>query len=113
MIVPWPIQEALRVALADDGHVAEQRARYAARREIAAAALVRSGFRIDHSQAGLYLWATRGDDAWQTVADLAEIGLLVVPGTFYTDGAPQHVRIALTVSDADVDTAVERLAQLS
>jgi aspartate/methionine/tyrosine aminotransferase len=100
-------------ALGDEAHVAAQRELYRSRRDRMKAAVEAAGFRVDHSEAGLYLWATRGDDAWKTVADLAEIGLLVVPGTFYTDGAPQHVRIALTVSDADVDTAVERLAQLA
>ena len=113
LIPPAPVQAAMIAALGDEAHVAAQRQLYRSRRDRMKAAVEAAGFRVDHSEAGLYLWATRGDDAWKTVADLAEIGLLVVPGTFYTDGAPQHVRIALTVSDADVDTAVERLAQLA
>jgi succinyldiaminopimelate transaminase len=112
LIPPAPVQAAMVVALGDESHVAAQRALYRARRDRLKTAIEAAGFTVDHSEAGLYLWATRGQDAWQTVADLAEHGVLVVPGSFYTDGAPQHVRIALTVSDADVDTAVDRLAAL-
>jgi len=112
LIPPAPVQAAMIAALADEAHVDVQRELYRSRRDRMKAAVEAAGFTVDHSEAGLYLWATRGHDAWQTVADLAELGLLVVPGTFYTDGAPQHVRIALTVSDAHVDAAVERFALL-
>ena len=110
LIPPAPVQAAMIAALGDEAHVAEQRERYRSRRDRVKAAVEAAGFRIDHSEAGLYLWATRGEDAWQTVAALAELGILVVPGTFYGDNAPQHVRIALTVGDAQVDAVVERLA---
>lgn len=112
LIPPAPVQAAMVVALGDEAHVSVQRELYRSRRDRMKAAVESAGFTIDHSEAGLYLWATRGQDAWQTVAELAELGILVVPGTFYGDNAPQHVRIALTVSDADVDAAVERLATL-
>jgi aspartate/methionine/tyrosine aminotransferase len=72
-------------------------------------ALTASGFRIDGSQAGLYLWATRDEDCWQTVAALARRGILVAPGSFYGAAGVQHVRIALTASDERVDEAVSRL----
>ena len=110
LIPPAPVQAAMIVALGDEAHVAEQRERYRSRRDRVRTAVEAAGFRIDHSEAGLYLWATRGEDAWTTVADMAELGILVVPGTFYGDNAPQHVRIALTVSDAQVDAVVERLS---
>ena len=110
MIVPWPVQEALRVALGDDEHVAEQRARYAVRREIAAAALVRAGFQIDHSEAGLYLWATRGEPCWDTVSWFADRGVLVAPGEFYGAAGAQHVRVALTVTDERIGRLADRLA---
>jgi len=110
LIPPAPVQAAMIAALGDEAHVAEQRERYRSRRDRVKAAVEAAGFRIDHSEAGLYLWATRGEDARQTVASLAELGILVVPGTFYGDNAPQHVRIALTVGDAQVDAVVERLA---
>ena len=73
-------------ALDDDAHVAEQHARYAARRAKLREALQGAGFRIDHSEASLYLWATRDEDCWETVAWLAERGILVAPGSFYGRG---------------------------
>jgi aspartate/methionine/tyrosine aminotransferase len=110
MIVPAPVQAALVAALADDAHVEEQRARYAARRGVLWPALEAAGFRVDHSEAGLYLWVTRGEDCWATVADLAERGVLVAPGEFYGPAGAQHVRVALTATDDAVRTAAARLA---
>lgn len=110
---PAPVQAAMVAALGDDDHVAEQRERYRARRATLLAALTAAGFRVDHSRAGLYLWATRGEDTWATVAALADHGILVAPGTFYGPSGAQHVRIALTATDASVTTAARRLEQLS
>jgi len=70
-----------------------------------------SGYRIDHSEGGLYLWATRGVDCWESVAEFAARGILVTPGEFY--GSSQHVRIALTATDADIASAAARLGQSS
>ncbi len=55
-----PVQEAMTAALTDDAHVAETRLRYDARRAVLRPALEKAGLRVDHSEAGLYLWATRG-----------------------------------------------------
>jgi aspartate/methionine/tyrosine aminotransferase len=87
-----------------------QRARYAARRTLLRPALAAAGFRVDHSEAGLYLWATREQDCWQTVADLAAEGVLVAPGSFYGPAGSRHVRVALTATDERVDAAAARLA---
>ncbi len=111
MIVPRPVQEAMTAALGDDEHLRAQRARYAARRERLWTALERAGFRIDHSEAGLYLWATAGEDAWKTVEWLAERGILVAPGTFYGPEGQWHVRVALTASDERIEAAAERLGR--
>ena len=108
LIPPAPVQAAMVVALGDDAHVAEQRQRYAVRRAALAPALERAGFTIDRSEAGLYLWVTRGEDAWATVAWFAERGILVAPGTFYGDET--HVRIAITATDDAIAAAVSRLA---
>lgn len=110
MIVPRPVQEAMTVGLADDTALATQRERYARRRLVLQKALQDNGFRIDHSEAGLYLWATREEPAWQTVNWLAERGILVAPGTFYGPTGEQHVRVALTATDERVEAAAERLA---
>jgi succinyldiaminopimelate transaminase len=112
MIVPRPVQEAMVAALTDDEALAAQRERYARRRLSLRKALQDNGFRIDHSEAGLYLWATRDEDAQTTLAWLAERGILVAPGTFYGPAGANHVRIALTATDERVDAAVERLTTL-
>lgn len=109
LMPPAPVQAAMIAALADEAHVAAQKQLYRRRREALAGALTASGFRIDGSQAGLYLWVTRGEDCWQTVASLARLGILVAPGAFYGEAGAQHVRVALTASDERVDEAVSRL----
>ncbi len=110
MIVPRPVQEAMVAALTDDEALAAQRERYARRRLSLRKALQDNGFRIDHSEAGLYLWATRDEDASATVEWLADRGILVAPGTFYGPKGGKHVRVALTATDERVDAAVERLS---
>ncbi|MEV6874176.1 succinyldiaminopimelate transaminase [Amycolatopsis sp. NPDC051128] len=112
MIVPRPVQEAMVAALIDDEALTAQRERYARRRLALRKALQDNGFRIDHSEAGLYLWATRDEDAQTTLAWLAERGILVAPGTFYGPKGGKHVRVALTATDERVDAAVERLTTL-
>lgn len=109
MIVPHPVQAAMTAALSDDEHVAAQKARFAARRVVLGAALRDAGFTIDHSEAGLYLWASRDEDAWTTVDWLASLGILVAPGTFYGPTGDRHVRIALTATDERIEAAAQRL----
>lgn len=109
MIVPFPVQEAMRVALADDAHVAAQKDLYRARREQLIPALQAFGLTIHHSDAGLYLWATDGEDTWLTVKRFAELGIIVGPGTFYGDAGNGYVRVALTGSDERVGAAASRL----
>ena len=111
MIVPRPVQAAMTTALEDDEHVSVQRGRYAARRAVLRPALERAGFTVEHSQGGLYLWSTRGEDAWETVDWLAQRGVLVAPGSFYGPAGQQHVRVALTASDERIRAAAERLVE--
>ncbi|MEU8709953.1 bifunctional succinyldiaminopimelate transaminase/glutamate-prephenate aminotransferase [Streptomyces sp. NPDC048565] len=109
MMTPAPVQAATVAALGDDAHVERQRARYARRRTVLRAALEAHGFRIEHSEASLYLWATRDEPCWKTVAHLAELGILVAPGDFYGPAGDHFVRVALTATDERVDAAVKRL----
>jgi succinyldiaminopimelate transaminase len=109
MMVPTPVQAAMVAALEDDAHEKLQRERYARRREVLLPALRSSGFAVDHSEAGLYLWAGRGEGCRETVAWFAERGILVAPGEFYGPGGAQHVRVALTATDERIDAAVRRL----
>jgi succinyldiaminopimelate transaminase len=108
-MVPLPVQHAAAAAYADQAHVSEQRARYARRRELLKAALTASGFTIESSAAGLYLWITRGEPCWETVGWFADRGIVVTPGDFYGEAGANHVRVALTATDAHVDLAVQRL----
>ncbi|GGL31370.1 succinyldiaminopimelate transaminase [Phycicoccus endophyticus] len=109
MILPWPVQRAMVAALADSAHVQEQRERYAARRAVLLPAVERFGLRVEDSDAGLYLWATAGEDGRRTLARLAERGVLVAPGDFYGPTGREYVRIALTASDERVAAAAHRL----
>jgi succinyldiaminopimelate transaminase len=109
MMVPAPVQAAMTVLLGDDEHVRVQRDLYASRRQVLSAALVGAGYRIDHSHAGLYLWATRGEPGRVTVDSLADLGILVAPGDFYGTAGADHVRIALTATNERVQAAAARL----
>jgi succinyldiaminopimelate transaminase len=109
MMVPLPVQKAMVVALSDERHVAEQRARYNARRDILRPALEEVGFRIEFSNSGLYLWCTRGEDAWESVNWLAQRGILATPGSFYGIAGARHIRLALTATDENINSAALRL----
>ena len=109
MMVPTFVQYGAVAAYQDVQHVREQKERYRARRAALKGALGTFGFEICHSQAGLYLWATQDRDCWESVADLAELGILVTPGTFYGEKARNFVRVALTASDLAIANAVSRL----
>ncbi|MCC9146362.1 MULTISPECIES: succinyldiaminopimelate transaminase [unclassified Arthrobacter] len=109
MIVPAPVQAAMAAALRDDVHVAAQKDLYRSRRNRLVPALEAFGLKIEHSEAGLYLWASAGEDTWATVARFAELGIVVGPGVFYGDAGAGFVRIALTGTDEGVNAAADRL----
>ncbi len=110
LILPGPVQAAMRAALDDDSHIETQRQRYLARRSLLWSAVEKAGFRVDHSEAALYLWATRDEPCMDSVAWLAERGILVAPGSFYGADGAQYVRFAFTASDERVEAAVRRLS---
>ena len=111
MMVPTPVQAAMVAALDDDAHEQQQRERYAQRRAALLPALRSTGFAVDYSDGGLYLWATRGEPCRDSVTWLAARGILVAPGEFYGPGGAQHVRVALTATDERIVAAVQRLTQ--
>jgi succinyldiaminopimelate transaminase len=113
LLVPVPVQAALVAALGDEVHVIEQKQRYRRRRTVLRAAVVAAGFTVTHSEAGLYLWATRGESCWASVEALADIGVLVAPGAFYGADGAGHVRFALTATDERIAAAAERLVALA
>ena len=111
MMVPLPIQKAMVAALSDEVHVVEQRGRYNARRATLVPALQEAGFQIDDSVAGLYIWCTRSEDSWKSVAWLADLGILATPGTFYGPKGATHIRVAMTATDAQIADAAARIRQ--
>ncbi len=114
MIVPAPVQAAMATALDDDDHAEQQRARYAARRRVLMPALEAAGWRVEHSEAGLYLWASHPDrDCLESVWVLADAGILVAPGKFYGPLGERHVRVSLTATDERIATASKRLRGLN
>jgi succinyldiaminopimelate transaminase len=109
MIMPLPTQQAVIAALADSTHVAAEKEIYSKRRATLLAAVTDFGFEVTDSEAGLYLWATMGQDCWRTVDQMAELGIVVVPGSFYGEHATKHVRFSLTATDNDITRAALRL----
>jgi aspartate/methionine/tyrosine aminotransferase len=105
----------MAAALNDDAHADEQKERYRARREILRAGLEAAGFTIEHSEAGLYLWARRPDLDGRAAAELlaARCGILVAPGHMYGPAGAGHIRVALTATDERVATARERLQAIT
>ena len=109
LMPPAPVQHAMTVALGDDAHVAAQKALYRERRDVLKPALEAAGFRIDGSEAGLYLWATEGLDAWESMGRLAELGILAGPGHFYGGASADHIRVSLTAPTDRIQAAADRL----
>jgi succinyldiaminopimelate transaminase len=110
LMMPTPVQNAVIAALGDEAHVQVEKAIYRKRREVLLEAVKAYGFEIAESQAGLYLWATLGEDCWTTVNKMAELGILVVPGEFYDANGSQFVRFSLTATDKDIAEGAARLA---
>lgn len=106
---PGPIQSAMVAALVEDGHEILQKQLYRHRRDLLQAALLQAGFDIEYSDGGLYLWATQGRDGRETVAELADKGILVAPGDFYGPKGKNFVRVGLTATDERIEAAARRL----
>jgi succinyldiaminopimelate transaminase len=114
-MVPGPVQAAATIALRDDAHVDEQRARYRRRIDVMVEALAACGFDIDVPGGSFYLWvpAADGDGAGLTRWFATRAGLLVTPGETYGPDGAAHVRLALVQPDADIDEAARRLRSAS
>ena len=106
---PGPVQRAMIVALGDEEHVKIEKEIYRERREVLLDAVRAYGFRLAESQAGLYLWATLGESCWNTVDRMAELGIVVVPGTFYGQHSTDYVRFSITATDDKIAEGARRL----
>lgn len=109
MIMPLPTQQAVIAALSDSDHVAREKEIYRARRVVLLPAVKKYGFTLSDSEAGLYLWASLGEDCWKSVESMAKLGIVVVPGSFYGESSNQHVRFSLTATDQAISEAAARL----
>ena len=107
--MPGPQQHAMAAALDDEASAAEQHAVYARRRATLRTALAAAGLRVERSEGSLYLWATRDEPGWDTVAWLAQRGVLVAPGDFYGAAGARFVRVAFTATDERIEAAARRL----
>ena len=118
LMVPGPAQAAGVAALADDGHVEAQRARYRERLGYLGGVLGGYGCPVALPEGGFYLWvpvpAGRWPDAWAMAEALAtDGGLLVSPGDLYGEGGAGHVRVALVQPMERLTLVGERLARVS
>lgn len=123
-MMPAPVQSALTQVLLERSHVGEQVARYAWRRKVLAAALENAGLNIaKECQAGLYLWVFDPKDQsdkekmgfdsgadWRLLDRFAQVGMIVAPESFYNSSPGSHVRVALCVSNQEIEKAAKRLA---
>ena len=110
LMVPLPVQKAMIAALNEDHHVSEQAQRYRNRRNLLLPVLTELGFTVDFTEAGLYIWCTRNEDAWESVRWFSERGVIVTPGTFYGEESKEYIRIALTASDEKINQVINRIS---
>lgn len=106
---PAPVQKAMVVALGDEEHVRVEKEIYRERREVLLGAIRHYGFTLAESEAGLYLWATLGENCWDTVERMADLGIVVVPGSFYGQPDSQYVRFSITATDDKIAEGARRL----
>jgi len=104
---PTFVQAAAAAAWSDDGHVAERRAVFRAKRDRLAAFLRRRGYEVSGSQGAIYLWArVPTSDVAAFFDRLLEHGIVVSPGESFGPGGAGYFRLALVPALADIDRAI-------
>jgi LL-diaminopimelate aminotransferase len=86
---------------------------YAARRERLVATLAEAGYEVFPSTATFYVWCRipgNEDAAAFCQRALAEIGVVVTPGTGFGSGGEGWFRISLTAAEKDLEEGARRLA---
>ena len=110
LLASGPVQAAAVVALADDEHVEQQRARYLHRLHRLRQILAQAGYRCAMPDGAFYLWVP-ADDAWRAARELAErAGIVVSPGDFYGPAASSWFRVAAVQPDDRIELAASRLS---
>jgi len=107
------IQAAAIVALTSDQHcVAELCRIYQHRQELMVNALKKAGFTLAVPKATFYLWIknpTGMDSAGVAAMLLEQAGVVVTPGNGFGDAGEGYFRISLTVPEARLQEAGERI----
>ncbi len=107
------IQRAAVAALnGPQDHVEQMRAIYQKRRDQVVAAFRDAGIEVEPPLGSIYVWipTPEGRTSAEFAADLLdEAGVVVAPGTGYGQGGEGFVRISLTVSDARLQEAMDRI----
>lgn len=109
MMVPMPVQKAMVAALGDHEHVSAQKELYRKRRNTLLPAIEAFGFKVVDSEAGLYVWATQDRNCWESIEELANLGIVAVPGEFYGVAGANFVRFSVTATDLEIQSAADRL----
>lgn len=104
------VQAAAIAAWNDDGHAADRRAIFTAKRRILERAFLEVGMEIIASRAGLYLWVLVGDDLGVTNT-LLEHGIVVSPGTSFGEGGEGYIRLALVPGLDECEAAADALRE--
>ncbi len=93
---------------------AEMNGIYRSRRDRLSAGFDRLGWEVEPPKATFYVWApVPGGDDRAFAARLLDAGVVVVPGSGYGEHGKGYVRLCLTVSERDIDRAIERIAALT
>lgn len=111
-----PVQQAGIAALeADQNCVETTRKAYEHRRDLLVRRFGEAGWAIRPSAATMFVWARIPDafaDSEQfALSLLAECGIVVTPGTEFGAEGRRHVRIALVISDEQIEDAAQRLVR--
>ena len=111
LMPPGPVQDAAVVALGDDAHVDQQRARYLGRLRRLVDVLAKAGYSAQLPDGAFYLWvAAPGGDAWAAARDLAaQAGIVVSPGEFYGSEGVGYFRVAAVQPDDRIELAAARV----
>lgn len=113
LAVQWAGVEALR---SDQGFLANVREAFQRRRDLFVEGLRKIGFRVEKPKATFYVWSeTPGGEPSQEFARrlLEEAGVVVTPGIGFGQYGEGYFRAALTVGEARLAEALDRIRKLS
>ncbi|MHB1842265.1 MAG: aminotransferase class I/II-fold pyridoxal phosphate-dependent enzyme [Sulfobacillus sp.] len=97
-----------------DAFVAKMNQVYRARRDLLVGGLRGLGWDVPEPVATFYLWAAvpGGDDIWFARQLLERAAIAVTPGRGFGQAGAGYVRFALTVSEAEIAEALQRLSDV-